>query len=46
MLPAGLRNERLNISGRGGDFEQPSPDAEAGENVVDFSLGEQSLSFG
>src|SRR5271167_571872 len=46
MLPARLRHERLNISGRGGDSQQASPDGEARQNVVDFRLREQPLGFG
>src|ERR1019366_2402479 len=46
MLLTCLRQEWLNVSGGGGHREQPAPDAEPGQRVVDFGLREQALRFG
>ena len=40
-----LRDEWLNVSGGGGDAEQAAPDAQPGQNIVDFRLREQALGF-
>src|ERR1035437_402685 len=45
MLLTCLRQEWLNVSGGGGHREQPAPDAEAGQRIVDFGLREQALRF-
>src|ERR1019366_7709129 len=46
MLLTCLRQEWLNVSGGGGHREQPAPDAEPGQRVVDIGLREQALRFG
>src|SRR5713101_7554215 len=43
---AGLGNERLNVPGCCGDTEQPAPDAETRECIIDFCLGQQPLGVG
>src|ERR1035437_389815 len=45
MLLTCLRQEWLNVSGRGGHSQQAAPDAEAGQRIVDFGLREQALRF-
>src|ERR1035437_7955219 len=45
MLLTCLRQEWLNVSGGGGHSQQPAPDAEAGQRVVDFGLREEALRF-
>src|ERR1035437_6023013 len=45
MLLTCLRQEWLNVSGRGGHSQQPAPDTEAGQRIVDFGLREQVLRF-
>jgi hypothetical protein len=43
---ARLSNEWLNVSGGCRNAEQPPPHAEPGQDIIDFSLREQSLRFG
>src|SRR5271157_158860 len=46
MLLTCLRKEWLNVSSRGSHSQQPAPDAEPGQRIVDFGLREQALRFG
>ena len=46
MLRANLRHERPDVSGSRGHRQQPAPDSQAGQRIVDFGLREQALRLG
>ncbi len=43
--PSGLRDKRLNVTGRRRDSEKPAPHIEAGKDNVDFCLRKKPLCF-